>query len=168
MIGRCLRAHPTKDEAVIIDMFGNLERHGYIENYEWDIHKESRTITTKDKPISKKDYNAAQRVHHLCDCGHVFDIKKFCECPICKKAHKVQVMDQVKNLVAEFGIENKKKFDDVINKFNIIKNCNIHEKDVRDFCIKYLKKNYSIDFFDDKYSFFKNLDKNSWEKKISI
>jgi superfamily II DNA or RNA helicase len=81
MIGRCLRTHPGKDYAIIMDAAGNMQRHGLPdEEIIWSLEgrtkQECKAATGPSIRICPKCYACSFRGQEACPyCGELYPIE---------------------------------------------------------------------------------------------
>lgn len=86
MVGRVLRWHKSKLTGKVIDYYTNIERMGWVEDYEWDLDDENQRHikVKKDGEISSKQWEKHDKVYVTCSsCNHVYDIKAQTSCVHC-------------------------------------------------------------------------------------
>lgn len=116
MGGRVLRAFENKEYAIIMDFGGNVDRFGPIEYIEWEIKDGNKPIIVKDgKPVTEKQYLTNRKIFARCECNHIFDIKKHEQCPSCKKANPVKVVNTVGELFKDRFPDKEMSISDIRN-----------------------------------------------------
>ena len=98
IVGRVLRVFKGKEHGHVLDRKGNHEKHGDIEDYEWDLEAEAaNSVVVKlgeKRVISEDSFKRAGKVNVRCStvgCVSVYDAKKAIECPHCNKGHGLEV-----------------------------------------------------------------------------
>jgi superfamily II DNA or RNA helicase len=119
MIGRCLRAHALKNEAVISDFYGNIAKHGPIETYKWALDAPNPDIKHlgRERNVSLNEYNKKIGLTVRCqECNHVYDIKKHHSCVQCQTRNELTIIGDVSDWIAPFPkLKDKKQFEDFKN-----------------------------------------------------
>lgn len=117
MIGRVIRAHEGKLDAIVVDFVGN--KHPAIEDYQWSIEaaKPSVKHLGEERSMSDDAFQKATNVFVNClteDCHRVFDAKAHAHCPDCKGkvtiARTVQMLADVVTARLSMGREEWDQF----------------------------------------------------------
>lgn len=126
MIGRVMRSfagdaiHQEKVSSLVLDFYGNIKKHGYVEDRDWDAVKEGRTIGFTDrKNMTNKQFISHGSVRHVCEsCHNVYDLKKFRCCPnkTCNTVPNFSLTTTTKDAVKiMFGIDTKHGLPSLLN-----------------------------------------------------
>jgi superfamily II DNA or RNA helicase len=116
MIGRTLRAHPTKSEAIVADFYGNIGTHGHIEDYEWNLNAptpDTKHLSTQ-RTITLNDMRKRSSITIRCtECNHVYDIKKSRTCSHCETLNEITMTGDVSDWTEPFpNLKLPKQFAD--------------------------------------------------------
>lgn len=95
MCGRVLRKFDDKPEGHIVDFCGNIEEHGPIEEYVWELdgsgHKES-LVVQNGASIYYGYFTRKPKVFVICEeCSHVYNVAAEENCPGCAAHNSVKV-----------------------------------------------------------------------------
>jgi DNA repair protein RadD len=172
MIGRVLRAYEGKGEAVIVDFHGNIETHGHIEHYVWnlDVEKPDTSFCKDRTSMSLESFTRKSSVYYRCDsCNHVYDIKRNARCGHCDRAHPIKLTSKLGDLIqVNFSLTHK-EFDafktDMVTAFS-------DSAFVADFKRKQINKKYGVIFGDagllEQYQYLANVANSNWSDVIEM
>lgn len=105
MMGRVLRSHPDKDEGVIMDFHGNLDKYGPIESYVWELDGSgSQTVyICQNNETVHFGVMRRKKIFVCCDnCSHVYDAINYMQCSNCGQKNSVRVSAELSDLRDDF------------------------------------------------------------------